>query len=414
VGCALRDTTTDGSTGTRPPGRRLTPTARRGLTVVIAMGVVSLFADMVYEGARSILGPFLVTLGASAATVGLVSGIGEFAGYALRYVAGVAADRTRSYWGLTIAGYALTVVSVPLLGLATSVQLALGLVIGERLGKAVRTPAKDTVLSYATAEIGRGFGFGLHEALDQIGAVVGPLLLALVLALDEGNYGLAFGILAVPGALTLIVLFWTRSRVPNPAALEPSADAPRVRSPSYRRYMIFMFWAVLGFAPFPLIGYHLATNDVVGDSTVPLIFALAMAVDAIVALLAGRIYDKRGLRVLVVIPAASVLILLAFTNVVWLVWVGAAAWGAVIGLQESTLRAAVGDMVPGDKRGTAYGLFNALYGVALLVGATAMGALYGLATGWLVAFVVAIEIAAALAAWALIVSVAREEREATA
>jgi MFS family permease len=369
-----------------------------GLRIVIALGIVSLLADMVYEGARSILGPFLLTLGASAASVGLIAGIGEFAGYSMRFFAGYAADRTRGYWALTITGYALTVISVPLLGLATSVGLALALVIGERLGKAVRTPAKDTVLSYATYEMGRGYGFGLHEALDQIGAVIGPLILAAILAVHEGDYRLAFLSLAVPGALTMIVLLWTRRRFPEPHQFEPSAnpDDPTegTGSPAYRRYMVFTFLAVLGFAPFPLIGYHLSSAGVVSDATVPLIFAFAMAVDALVALVAGRIYDRRGLRVLIVVPVATAAVLLAFTDTPWLVWAGAGIWGGVMGLQESTLRAAVADMIPGHRRGMAYGVFNGLYGFALLAGSTAMGVLYGVSVGLLVGFVVAIELLA--------------------
>jgi MFS family permease len=377
---------------------------RSGLRAVVALGVVSLLADMVYEGARSILGPFLATLGAGAATVGLISGIGEFAGYGLRFFAGYAADRTRDYWALTIGGYALTVVSVPLLGVAGSVELALALVVGERLGKAVRTPAKDTLLSFASSEMGRGYGFGLHEALDQTGAVLGPLLLAAILALDQGDYELAFLSLAIPGALTLVALVWTRHRFPDPSALElhvpAREDVADGGSPAYRRYMIFTFLAVLGFAPFPLIGYHLVTRHVVSGSSVALIFAFAMAVDAVAALIAGRIYDRRGLTVLLAVPPATALVLVAFTQAPALVWVGAGVWGGVMGLQESTLRAAVADMIPGHKRGTAYGIFNALYGLALLVGAVAMGALYGRSLGLLVAFVVAVELlAVGASAW---------------
>jgi MFS family permease len=371
---------------------------RAGLRAVVALGIVSLLADMVYEGARSILGPFLLTLGASAGTVGVISGIGEFAGYGFRFFAGYAADRTKGYWALTIGGYALTIVSVPLLGLTTSVELALALVIGERLGKAVRTPAKDTVLSYATYEMGRGYGFGLHEALDQIGAVVGPLLLSAILAIHENDYKLAFLSLALPGALTMAMLLWTWRRIPEPHLLEPPVETREARAmpklKAYRRYMLFTFLAVLGFVPFPLIGFHLAQQHVVSDATVPLIFALAMAVDAVVALLAGRIYDRRGLRLLIVVPFATVVVLLAFTNTPWVVWTGAAAWGGVMGLQESTLRAAVADMIPGPKRGMAYGIFNALYGVALLAGSAAMGALYGVSVGLLVGFVTAAELLA--------------------
>ncbi len=373
---------------------------RRGLRIVIALGVVSLLADVVYEGARSILGPFLATLGASATTVGLISGLGEFAGYGVRFFAGYAADRTRDYWGLTIAGYALTVISVPLLGVANSILLALALVIGERLGKAIRSPPKDTILSFATFELGRGYGFGLHEALDQTGAVLGPLLLAGVLAARNGDYKLAFLVLAIPGALAMTALLWTRRRLPNPRELEPTeatAEVGEPAAPAYRRYMAFTFLAVLGFAPFPLIGYHLVTRDVVSDAAVPLLFAFAMAVDAGVAVVAGRIYDRRGLWVLSIVPAATAAVLLSFTDTPLLVWIGVGMWGAVMGLQESTLRAAVGDMIHAHRRGMAYGVFNGLYGLALLAGATAMGVLYGISTSWLVAFVGFVELVATAA-----------------
>src|SRR5450631_868495 len=190
---------------------------------VICFGLVSLFADMVYEGARSIIGPYLATLGASAAVVGTVAGVGEFIGYGLRVGSGYLVRRRGRYWTWTITGYALTVLSVPLIG-ATVLVPALLLYGTERLGKAVRSPAKDTLLSYASTQTGRGTAFGVHQAMDQTGAVVGPLLLAAVLWLHAGDYRLAFGVLIVPGLIVLVLLFWLRRRVPDPGTYEVSAS----------------------------------------------------------------------------------------------------------------------------------------------------------------------------------------------
>jgi MFS family permease len=369
---------------------------------IVALGLVSLFADMVYEGARSILGPFLVTLGASAAAIGLISGVGEFVGYALRVVAGYAADRSHRYWALTIAGYLLTLVAVPLLGLVGRIDLAFALVIAERLGKAIRTPARDALLSHASYEMGRGAGFGLHEALDQIGAVVSPLVLGLVLALREGDYRLAFGVLAVPGLMAVAALIWARLRVPDPATFEPPAEhRPEDAGSSsgipaaMRRYLTFVFVATLGFAPFPLVAFHLTTHRVVSETQIPILFALAMAIDAAVALGAGRLYDRRGLAVLMSVPVITAASLVVFSESPALAWIGAALWGAVLGMQESTLRAAVGDLVE-TRRATAYGVFNAAYGLALLGGGSFLGLIYERSVPVLVAYVVAAQLLALL------------------
>jgi MFS family permease len=388
-----------------PDATEVAAVRARAVRLIVAFGVVSLFADMVYEGARSILGPFLLTLGASAAVVGLIAGVGEFAGYALRVVSGYAADRTGRYWALTIGGYALTVVAVPLLGLVGRVDLALALVVAERLGKAVRTPARDVLLSNAGAVTGRGWGFGLHEALDQVGAILSPLLLAAVLAARAGDYRLAFLSLAAPGVATLAALAWARVRAPEPAVFEqfaqarvPAAPPGEAPVPSaarpLRRYLLFVGVATVGFAPFPLAAFHLDAAGVVSTAQVPLLFAFAMAVDAGAALLGGRVYDRRGLAVLAVVPLLTVASLLLFTTSPALVWAGAAVWGAALGLQESTLRAVVGALVPAVRRGVAYGMFNLVYGSALLVAGAGLGAAYQRSVGTLAVVVVAAGIAA--------------------
>jgi len=370
---------------------------RRAIVTVVAFGVVSLFGDIVYEGARGVIGPYLLTLGASAAVVGFVAGAGEFAGYALRSLTGWLADRTGGYWAMTFLGYGLTVVAVPLLGWVGRVDLALGLVVAERLGKAIRSPARDTLLADAAEPLGRGWGFGIHEALDQTGAVLGPLLLAAVLAVREADYRLAFTVLVVPGVLAMVSLVVARRMIPDhhdgerpPDGDDGSGD----RSGSRRLYLLFVFLTAVGFAPFPLIAFHLSVNGVFGDAQIPLLFAAAMAVDAGAALVSGRLYDRRGLRVLAVAPVLSVATLAAFTTASWAVWLAMAAWGAVMGVQESTLRAAVGDLSASARRATAYGVFNTAYGMALLAGGVLLGLLYDWSTPALVGVVVATQAAA--------------------
>ena len=373
-------------------------TRRRAFRAIIAFGVVSLLADISYEGARSILGPFLLTIGASAADVGLISGVGEFVGVALRGVTGRIADRTGAYWTMTIGGYVLTVAAVPLLGLVGRVDLALALVVAERLGKAVRSPARDTLIAAASEPLGRGLGFGLHEAIDQMGAVIGPLLLAWALAVRSGDYRFAFGILAIPGVLVVVALVALRRIAPVPQRQTAALVEQKGRVGRARKYLVFVFLSAVGFAPFPLIAFHLTDRAILSDAMIPVVFAVAMAVDAGVALVTGRAYDRRGLGVLLTLPLLSIGILAAFSSTLALIWAGAMAWGAVMGIQESTLRAAVGDLSDPGGRATAYGVFNAVYGLALMGGGAALGLLYEISIPLMVIFVM---VAQGAATWAL-------------
>lgn len=370
---------------------------RTALRFVVLLGVVSLFADMTYEGARSITGPFLASLGASAAAVGIVSGAGEFIGYGLRVVSGYLSDRTGRYWAITLWGYALNLIAVPLLALAGSWEIAAFLIVAERLGKAVRTPARDTMLSHATTEMGRGWGFGLHEAMDQIGAVLGPLIVAAVLYFN-GSYNGGFAILLVPAILALSVLVIARRLYPQPRDLEPGSAQPVV--PEGRRfprafwlYLGFVAVGVAGYANFQLISYHFQASSVVSEAQIPILFAIAMGVDALVALLMGRLYDRVGLPALAAVPLLGVPIApLVFSNGFGLVLAGVVLWGAVMGIQETIMRATIADMVPANVRGTAYGVFNAAYGFSWFVGSAVMGFLYDGGIGYLIAFSVILEL----------------------
>lgn len=383
---------------------------------VLAFGIVSLLADMVYEGARSIIGPYLGTLGASAAVVGLVAGAGEFIGYGLRVVSGYAVRQTAHYWAWTITGYALTVLSVPFIGATGAIAPALLLYGTERLGKAVRSPAKDTLLSHASTSTGRGSAFGVHQALDQTGAMLGPLLLAAVLAWREGDYRLAFGVLAVPGVLVLALLFWLRSRVPDPAAYEHGTEGaeqqkPRTTAePTPRASLPARFWqytaavAVLSFgvAPFPLMAFHAQTTGLLSDALVPVVFAVAMAVDGLSGLIVGRIYDRRGPLVLLAVPVAAAVAAIAFGNTAALVWAGAAVWGVVNGVLDSTVKAVITELVPSGSRAVAFGWLALVRGLGLLVAGGILGAAYGIQPGaTVVVIIVANAVAFAGLAWVL-------------
>ncbi|MER6026103.1 MFS transporter [Streptomyces sp. NPDC001851] len=371
---------------------------------VVWFGTVSLLADFVYEGARSVTGPLLASLGASALVVGVVTGAGEAAALGLRLVSGPLADRTGRFWGLAIAGYALTVASVPLLGVVGVLWAACALVIAERVGKAVRSPAKDTLLSHATAATGRGRGFAVHEAMDQIGALVGPLLVAGMLALTGGGYGPALGVLALPGVAVLVLLLWLRARVPDPEAYERGTavgTTPRELpqgSPlprAFWTYAGFTAATTTGFATFGLLSYHLVERHLMAAVWVPVLYAAAMTVDAVAALVTGWLYDRFGPRVLVGLPVLTAgVALLAFTDTVAVAVAGSLVWGAAMGIQESTLRATVADLVPPGRRATAYGLFAGVVGAASLAGGALTGGLYGYSIPLLITVVAAIQVVA--------------------
>ncbi|MGV0582396.1 MFS transporter [Mycobacteroides chelonae] len=374
---------------------------------VTTFGVISMFADIVYEGARSITGPLLASLGASALVVGVVTGIGEAAALALRLVSGPLTDRTRMFWTWTIAGYALTVITVPFLGVASVLWVAATLVIAERVGKAVRSPAKDTLLSHATSVTGRGRGFAVHEAMDQVGAITGPLVVAGMLTLTHGNYLPTFAVLAVPGAAALALLFWLRRRVPHPERYEAHADTHDSPTAHQKLQLPIRFWlyagfsgiTVSGFATFGVLSFHMVDRGILAPAAVPLVYAVAMAAAAISALFSGWAYDQIGPKTLVVLPIVGAVVpMLAFTDSLMGIVLGALLWGAAIGIQESTLRAVVADLVPPARRATAYGGYAAVLGTATAVGGTLTGYLYEVSIPMLIGVVGVIQLVALVAA----------------
>ena len=376
--------------------------------VVWWFGFVSLAADMVYEGARSMYGPILASLGATAVVVGLVTGAGEAMALVLRLVFGPLADRTGRYWGLTIVGYGLTAVCVPLLAVTPFVggaglALASVLILLERAGKAVRSPSKSALLAHVASAVGRGRGFGVHKALDQVGAFAGPLVVAGVIA-ATGAIWPSMAVLAIPGTAAMLLLAVIRSRVPDPsvydvetsaASSEPAVQAvpggeesrgglrgwfaDAVGSGLPREFFGYALAAGLmtgGLVTFGIIGYHLTVEGLVPVATVPVVYAGAMAVEALAALGVGLVYDRRGGAVLYAVPLLVALVPpLALSGSVALSLVGVAVWGLAYGVQDSTVKALVAEVVEAPRRATAYGVFAGVQGAFAIVG--------GLVAGWL-------------------------------
>jgi predicted MFS family arabinose efflux permease len=377
-----------------PRSGQVTP----ALKFVLMVGILSFFADFTYEGSRSIIGQYLGTLGAGALAISMVTGAGEFLGYALRLFSGRGADRTKRYWPIMGGGYLLQMSVVPLLALAGSWPVAAVFIILERIGKAIRNPSRDAMLSHAAKEIGYGWAFGVHEALDQFGATFGPLLVALILAISHRDYKVAFASLAVPAAIMLSLLGVARLLYPRPQDLEAAGPGEVTTHGLPRVFWIYLAGAALvgaGFADFPLIAYHWQQAHTVSVTLTPVFYAVAMATGGVGSLVFGRVFDRIGIRMLVPLTVVTAVYApLAFLGGFWASLVGVSLWGIGTGVQESIIPAAVTPMVSPDRRASAFGLFTGVYGMAWFLGSTAIGALFGVSLGAVVAFSLAVEVVA--------------------
>lgn len=348
--------------------------------------------DTVYEGALAVQGPLLASFGASALVVGLVSGIGEATSLAGRLFSGPLADRTGRYWTFAILGYVVTALAVPAMGFAGSLLAVSALIVFERLGKSIRTPSRDAMLSHAAGAVGRGKGFALHEVMDQVGAIAGPLTVAALLSATGNNYRVALGMLVVPGLAAVCVLLFLRHRMPHPEDYEGKVESAsssgtdsRERQADTARELPRVFWlysagcmlVLVGVATFGVISFHAVSTGLASDAAVPLYYALAMAIDGVFAAVSGLVYDKIGPRIMLALPLlAAAIPWLAYSSNLVPVMLGIALWGACLGIQESTMRAAIADMVPVRVRATAYGVFSVFTGVGSLLGGIFSGGLY--------------------------------------
>jgi len=369
---------------------------------------------MIYEGARSVNGPYLEILGANAAIIGFVAGVGEFLGYGIRLVSGYFSDKTKAYWFFIIIGYGL-LFTVPLLALAGVWQLAALFIISERIGKALRNPAKDTILSQATKQVGIGMGFAIVEVFDQIGAIIGPLIFSVfffivgVSGKALSDYQMGYSFLWVPFILLMIVAVIAYLLVKKPQELETSVVTKKEHEQFSRvfwLYTLFSFVTTFGFVNFALIGYHLKVHNIISDAGIPLLYAVAMGIDAVMALVIGKTYDtlknkkknnNAGLFALLIIPLLSMFIpLLAFSMNYEFIIISMVLWGMVMGAHETIMKSAIADITPLKKRGTGYGIFSTSYGLAIFGGSVMVGLLYDFSLPLLIVITIAVEIIAIL------------------
>lgn len=371
----------------------------QAMLFIVLFGIVSLFSDMTHEGASSIRGAYLSLLGASAGTIGFISGLGELVGYSMRYVFGRLTDKTKKYWPMAIFGYLLDIIAVPALALVGDHGwiMACMLLVIQRMGKAIKKPAKDTIMSFAASQEGVGKSFGIQELLDQIGAFLGPVLLYIVMLFKtEGTtfqiYSTCFAFLAIPGAITIILLFVTKHKFPNPEHFEPEPKEyiPFKMKKEFVLYIAGISLFAFGFIDYSLIILHVSrtfsgiasglseTSAIINSGTIPLLYAGAMLVDAVAALFFGYMYDKRGVKALIlstIISAPFAIFVFAF-NSIPMVLLGIGLWGVGMGAQESILKAAVTSMVPKTSRATGYGIFECSFGIFWFLGSWLLGVLY--------------------------------------
>ena len=353
--------------------------SRSALQFVFIIGIINFFADFTYEGARGIVGPFLGSLGASATVLGFVAGLGELMGYALRSVSGYFADRFHRHWVFAFLGYAVNMLAVPALALTTHWPVAATLVVTERVGRGIRKPTVDAMLSYAGKSIGAGWVFGLNEALDQAGATIGPLLMAWILYLNSG-FRAGFAVLLIPALLCLAILLAARLLHPQPHELERGAKRTLAHTNLSRAYWIYFAAGALiaaGFADFALIGFHFQKADAVPRNWIPLFYAVAMASGALISIPLGRLFDRFGantsLFAFLISAAAGPLVFLGTFRFALIAMI---FWGIGMSAQGALFQAMLTHVIPPQKRSTAFGLFDTGFGVAWFLGSAAMGLLY--------------------------------------
>lgn len=373
-------------------------TKRNALGFLLILGLVAFFGDCTYEGARGIAGPFLGTLGANAAIVGVVAGFGELSGYALRAAIGHAIERTGNLWIFAFLGYFINMLAVPSLALAGNWPAAAALMIAERAGRGLRKPAVDTMLSHAASDIGRGLTFGLYESMDQVGATLGPLLMALTLTVRNQNYHVAFAFLLIPALLCLATLTAARLLYPKPHKLETkvqSVPPARAFSKSFWLYAASGGLFAAGLADFSLVAFHFHKVGVVSQNMIPMFYAVAMVSSAVFSVVFGHLLDKLGSKIVVFALVCSACYApAAFSTSYWMALSGSFLWGLGMTLSDSLLKAELTAIVPASRRSSAYGTFDAIFGIGWFLGSAAMGFVYDMSVTAVVVLTVALQLAA--------------------
>ena len=383
---------------------------KRSYVIILIFGIISLLGDVIYEGARSIYGPFTKTIEMDIVLVGIIIGTAEFLGYFIRIISGILADKTKWHWLFILLGYGL-LISVPLMALTGIWQIITIFIILERIGKAIRSPAKDAILSVAAKNVGTGWGFALHEVMDQIGGIIGPLFFTIVFILTKSkitelkDYQLGFNLMWIPYLLLMTFLIILFILYPDPEKLQSNLQKEEKEerlSKTFWLYTIFTFLTTFGFVNFVILGYYFKQNSLITDAQIPLFYAIAMFIDGIAALIVGRLYDKikekRGnkkssLTLLIIIPLFTLLIpLFSFAKNYILLIIGIVIWGIVMGTHETIMKAGIADLTNFKKRSSGYGIFNTSYGLSILAGSSVISFLYKFSIKYVIIFVIFIQV----------------------
>ncbi|MGN0708989.1 MAG: MFS transporter, partial [Anaerovoracaceae bacterium] len=317
---------------------------------------------------------------------------------------GIITDKTKKYWTMTIVGYIIDCMAIPALALVPKGGwvIACILIVIQRTGKAVKKPAKDTILSFASTQGGVGKSFAIQEFLDQLGAFLGPVILFIVMAMKKNEdlfstYSFCFAILGIPGLATILLLFFAKRKYPAPENFEaPSKEdsKPLTLNKNFILYIIGISVFAAGFMDFSLITMHTAKTGLIPDDTLPLIYAAAMAVDAVSALFFGWLFDRGGVKVLAIstVVSAAYPAFIFLNNTRTMLIVGVILWGIGMGAQESIFKAAVTKIVPKESRSKGFGIFQTSFGVCWFIGSWIMGLLYDRSLTWMVIFSIATQL----------------------
>jgi MFS family permease len=358
---------------------------KKALLFILMLGIISFFSDFTHEGGRSIYGPYLNLLGATVFAVALASGLGEFIGHALRLLTGIIADKTKKYWLMMFIGYAMNLLAIPLLAWVKPEAwwVAIVLILVERVGKAVRAPAKSALTSFTAPHLGAGKAFAINEALDQLGAFLGPLAVYLMITRGQGTtletYQNSFMMLGIFAVITMVIIGVARVKYPNPDQFEPQSSERRLPTQkAFWLYMIAIGCLAMGFIDYPIIAYHLSLSESFNVEWIPLIYAFAMGIDAVAALLFGHLFDRKGILSLIIamtLAMFSTPFLILLNGEVALI-LGIVLWGIGMGAQESILKAVVAQMIPKHVRATGYGVMSTVFGFSWMLGSLLIGVLY--------------------------------------
>ena len=351
------------------------------------MGFASLFMDMSSELIHSLLPVFMVTvLGASMITVGIIEGLAEAAAAVMKVFSGALSDFLRKRKFLMVSGYALAALTKPVFPLATSVGWVFTARFVDRLGKGIRGAPRDALVAELTEPKMRGAAYGLRQALDSVGALLGPLLAVVLMIWLANNIRLVMWAAVVP-AFIAVMLLMLYVREPERAAHVGSARRPLVvadaRRLPLRYWLVVLLGAVFTLARFSEAFLVLRAQDTgLPLSYVPVVMIVMNVFYAGAAYPAGAAADHMRQRTLLLLGLGMLILAdltLAFAASPLMVLAGAALWGLHMALTQGLLSKLVADNAPAQLLGTAFGVFNLVSGVALLLASVIAGSLWSVA-----------------------------------